>query len=129
MVVFWRAGFAEWRIASGFYPWRLVPSAFRRLDMTEKGGRIETAPGCARYYFFGGQTIARFVDILVQPTAKAGKFSPTNFIRKVSRRGVGFDQLCRVETADRVGWEVAEHADRPMDVLKYAVTRRHGPYA
>jgi len=67
------------------------------------------------------------MDVLAQPGEKPAIVTPANLVLKLVPAVIGFRQLGRIEAPQRVAREIAEHAQRPVNVLQHAVTVARWP--
>src|SRR5258706_9313242 len=92
-----------------------------RFEVAEKRRRIQAFAGRPGDDLLGRQTLADLMDICPEPGKQAGKLSAADFLPHRVGALISLRKLRGVEAAERIGREIPEHAQRPVDILQHAV--------
>src|ERR1043166_4192838 len=91
------------------------------LEMAEEGLGIAALARCQRDDLLRGMAMAQLMHMSAQPGKQAGKITAPDFILQGIGTLIGLGELGGIEAAQRVSGKIAEHAERPMHVLKNAL--------
>jgi hypothetical protein len=92
------------------------------FEVAEERGGIEPTAGGFRHNPFRGRALPDLMHIAAQPSEQATEIATAYLGLERMIAFVGFGELRGIEAAERVGREIAEHAERPMNILQHAFT-------
>src|SRR5689334_23559073 len=90
--------------------------------MAEEGLGIEALAGRQLDDLLRRMPVAQLMDMAAQPGKQPGKVAAPDLILQGMAALIGFSELGGIEAAQRVSGKIAEHAERPMHVLKDALS-------